>query len=306
MKSLIITINIIAITLILTSCGSRLSLLDELITSEKEIAEDMLHKVINALENEDEEELKSLFTENIKCNVGELDNGVEHLISYFSGDVVSIEDQLGGSSKSSNYGKVEKIIRRYYTVETDEYTYEFTIYVQESNYDEGDNGLYQLKIEKPNDERGDLWILHSKTPGILWDETLKPQDYLAGATRALRDGLSEWIVENYSVEAIQGIDDFSSKVEAISTSFRGLPDYSDFPQVEVIGIEEENERTLIKAYCEFDTKSSEEEISYLIYFSYYPYSENVLDGGFHTIQIVKIENENTDLMINEDPGIYYE
>lgn len=312
MKRIFIFIIIIITTIALTSCiPFRLSKLNFETTNERKLAEEMIKEIVKCIEDNDAESLKNLFSENAKKNAVNFDEGIEHVLETYQGHAVYYEDKLGSTYENNHYGDKEIHINRSYLVKTEVETYIFDFSIWKSDFDIDDNGLYQLRIltEQDDDEKSILWIMqYGDTPGILWEDTLTPNDYLASATRALSNGINDSLYYMYSKEIRESIPDFEEKIKDVITKFRGYADYDEFPDVTVLSTENDGFKTIIKAECELDTKTFDrtEDITYLIYFIYSPFETDKEGGGFYSIQICEKIDENSELIITDEPGIFYQ
>jgi hypothetical protein len=146
MKKHILLLLLVLIVLSLSSCvgGSRTEMLNK--ASDEEIAEEKLIKIIDYIENKDEEGLKSMFSKRALDESGDFSENADLLFDFFKGEVISWEKSSGPHvSKSTNYGEVIKEVDSYYFVETDKERYFFLIndfQVDDSNADnEGVNML---------------------------------------------------------------------------------------------------------------------------------------------------------------------
>jgi len=308
MKKLICILSISLITISLTACNFRLSMLDRETASEKSITEKMVKKIVAALENKDSNALKDLFSINVRKNAKDLDKGIEYLMKFYQGKSISFEDKLGSSFENDEHGEIEKSIKRGYIVKTEINSYEFEFTVKQNDNDKNDDGLFQMRIVKQGDKRDILWILHEDTAGVLWDEKLIPEDYVAGATRALSNGIEDSLAAIFSKDVHNKSGNLASEIKTVTNKFRGYADYDNFPAVNVLLTQTEGNRTVIKATCELPTKTFDgtKDITYLIYFVYIKYSESMDDSGLYTVQIIEKTNKNSQFKIYDDVGIFYE
>lgn len=307
MRRLLILLNLFILATIMTSCVPRLSMLNKQTASERVEAENMIKEIVRLLEEKDSGGLRNLFSVNVRDNVDNLDEGIEYLLETYQGDSISFEDKLGSTSESNEYGMKEIVIRRFYLVETEEESYTFVFSIKRNDNDPDDNGLLQLRIYKQGDERDVLWIMHRETPGILWEDTLTPNDYLAGATRALSNSDNDSLSAIYSKEVHESVANFEEDIEDAITMFKGYADYDNFPDVVVLSIEKDGNKTIVKAECELETKTFDraKDITYLIYFVYFPYEFNKENGGLYSMQICEKLDENSKIIRNDEAGIFY-
>ncbi|MDF2822204.1 MAG: hypothetical protein K0R15_2652 [Clostridiales bacterium] len=144
------------IIVMLSSCvgGSRIEVLNQ--ASDEEVANEKLIKIIEFIENEDEEGLKSMFSKRALDESGNFSENAELLFEFLKGEMVTWEKDSGPTVYSSNdYGKVVKEVDSYYHVETDMETYFFLINdypVDDSSADnEGVNMLLVVRVENELD-----------------------------------------------------------------------------------------------------------------------------------------------------------
>ena len=118
---------------------------------DKKIAETRLEEIIEALEKEDEEALKDMFSSNALKQANEIDSGIEYVMNFYEGKVISIEGSLE-SSDSKNNGEVKSELKGFYIVTTDKDEYIVFFIDQLVNTQNPDNvGLYMLQIIKLED-----------------------------------------------------------------------------------------------------------------------------------------------------------
>lgn len=137
--------------------------------SEEEMADSNVLQLIEYLENEDSEGVKSLFAPNILNQIDDIDTMINELILYYNGDFESM-DNTGLTTKSK---KTDGVKTKYLSTSTDVtttdnvYRIAMNWYVEDSD-DENNLGIWSLYIIKYEDDvntskyRGDgLW-----TPGV--------------------------------------------------------------------------------------------------------------------------------------------
>lgn len=302
---------IIIITIVLASCiPFRLSKLNFETTNEEKIAEEMVKEIVKCLENNDTEYLKNLFSENARNSADNLDEGIEHLFKTYQGHAVYFEDKLGSTYEHNEYGDKEIQINRSYLIETEAEIYIFDFSIWKSDFDIDDNGLFQLRIltEQDKEEKVLLWIIQGDTPGILRIDTLTANDYLAGAVRALPNGIEDSMYYMFSEEVRKSIPDLQEKIDDVITKYRGYTDYNKFPDVTILSEVNDGYNTVITAECELAAKSFDrtKDITYLIYFVYSPFETDKEGGGFYSLQICEKIDENSKLVITDEPGIFYQ
>ena len=164
MKRLKILLLLVFFILSLSSCGgiSRVELLNR--ASDEDIANEKLTKIIEYIEKEDEDGLKSMFSIRALDESEDFSENAKQLFAFFNGEVVKWEKSGGPTVFSSNdHGVVVNEVDAYYYVETDKATYFFMIndfQEDDSNADnEGVNMLLVVREENQLDiyEEGILY-----------------------------------------------------------------------------------------------------------------------------------------------------
>ena len=140
----------------------------EILPTEKEIFDTRLEQILYALENEDKVGLKNLFSTYIlELTDVDLDSGVENIMAFFQGEIISYEAVYQPSSRETiDSGEREKWIDGYATVKTNKG--DFFIYIIEqtlSTQDESRVGLYLLQIMLTDDNS--KFLSNYETMGIV-------------------------------------------------------------------------------------------------------------------------------------------
>jgi len=154
MNKLKISFILIFSMLVLSSCSLvdiRLKMLNAV--DDDAIANARLEEVIDALENQDKDALKALFSEQALNESSDFDINMNQLFEFFQGKVDSWEKSSGPSvSTSNNHGHKTKVIDSYYFVNTDKQKYFFLLTDHSVDTDNPDNvGLYLLLVVKAED-----------------------------------------------------------------------------------------------------------------------------------------------------------
>lgn len=165
-KKFLILFFIVTI-LLLSSCslgGSRTKMLFK--DNDDKKAEARLKEVIEALENQDKDALKAMFSEKALDEADDFDGSMDNLFDFFQGEVDSWEKPSGPTVFESNdYGHKTKKVSSYYYVNTDKQKYFFLLRDYPVDTDHPNNvGLYMLLVVKAEDEEkiwdGDQKILY--------------------------------------------------------------------------------------------------------------------------------------------------
>ena len=110
-------------------------------------ADARLEKIVSAIKNKDEEELKSLFSNKALDEDNDIGNEIGYLFGLLQGDIVSWERDSLSSDESIQHGKRSLMIRFSFDIKTDKDLYRF--FVIDFNVDtiEPDNqGIYMLEL----------------------------------------------------------------------------------------------------------------------------------------------------------------
>ncbi len=142
---------IISITLFmgLTSCKSfRYEVMN---TDYDAVGEARFQQIMDALSNTNNETLKSLFSPNALKEATDIDGGIEYLMNFYKGEMIS-QDGSTDLSATNEYGAKTVDLISYYTVTTDEDTYTVFFIDKVTDTENPDNvGLYMLQIIKEAD-----------------------------------------------------------------------------------------------------------------------------------------------------------
>ena len=169
-----IVLLLLAVTLLFTSCsygGSRVRR-DFFTSDDRGIANERFEQVIEAIQNQDSDALKSLFSENALNLAKDMDEAIYELFGYYQGELLSYNDwsALNVDYSKERDGSRRKRLYSTYDVETSQGSYRFAMeFIPEDTADTGNVGirsLYVIKLEDDTDPsiayRGD----GKYTPGI--------------------------------------------------------------------------------------------------------------------------------------------
>ena len=167
-------ISLFLAVLILACCSTVLTSCANFSKSDIEKSNEHLEKVLLAIQNEDTDFLKSLFSKKALSEVEDFDSGVQRLFGFFDGDVISYEYQATGiDDQKSNGIRITKK-RWWYTVSTG--TGEYLFFFLEYPRDEADPdnvGLYMLQVIKAEDRS----IFFDGGQKILFPGVYIPDEY---------------------------------------------------------------------------------------------------------------------------------
>ena len=161
MKRLIVLL--VCLCMLLTSCSST----NRLIYSEVNFwsivfrGDDylcctVLEKILKSVETKDTELLLSLFSENSKADCPELDEQVEILFNYLSGQLISLGKFIGLPNTFSTYTEGELVKESHiptYDINTTDGSYRLTFeQVEIDSNDTGNEGLVSLYVIRAEDD----------------------------------------------------------------------------------------------------------------------------------------------------------
>jgi len=131
--------------------GDRMEMLNKDADDKK--ADERLKQIIDAINSEDKESLKSMFSKQALDEVEDLDQNMDYLFDIFYGQVKSMESDGILVSESNDYGNDIKEVKSFYSVETDKQKYLFFILECTVNTEQPDSiGIYSLRVIKAEDE----------------------------------------------------------------------------------------------------------------------------------------------------------
>lgn len=160
----------ILLAALLLACLNGCSLLPSFFETDDKIAQAQIDAVLSALQEEDSDALKALFSNHTRSSVDDFDRVVEDLFVYYQGAVVSVHDWGMQTSKEREGDMTKKDLYLSYDVTTEDQIYRLAIhYCATNDYapeQEGICSLYIIKMVEDTDPqyayRGD----HAYIPGI--------------------------------------------------------------------------------------------------------------------------------------------
>ncbi len=161
---------LIASMLLLTSCSlAGVPMAGRFfVDRDDELADERLEQVLEAIENQDKDALKGLFSKRALEETADFDAGAEYLFELFQGDVASWDGDIGPVYESIELGKRTKEMTSFFDVVTDEQTYiVFLADVPVDTQNPDNAGLYALRVVKAEDEETQLTYAEDMmVPGI--------------------------------------------------------------------------------------------------------------------------------------------
>ena len=168
MKKTLLLLPIIGLVLVLTSCSLRRNFL---MKDDSSVANDKFSELIDAIQTQDINTLKSLFSKNALKEAENLDESIRHLFDYFQGELISYNDWGGPGVKAEmEYGDYQEVYDATYDFETAQDKYRLWMEIITVDTTDADNvgirSLYIIRFEE--DTRTDFAYRGDRkhTPGI--------------------------------------------------------------------------------------------------------------------------------------------
>jgi len=172
MKRLLLFVTSVVLAFGLTSC-SGIGREFDLFRNDDAIADEYCEEIIDALENQDTDKLKSMFSTSALAEAEDIDEGLVYVMDFYQGETTLID---GGCSTSESVDHGEKTIElnALYSVTTDKDEYLIFFIYDDVDTENPDNvGLYMLQIMKASEKEEQFdWVGKQYIAGI-WqpDET---------------------------------------------------------------------------------------------------------------------------------------
>lgn len=115
------------------------------------IADDRASEIVTALENGDQDAIRSMFSNQALNEAEELDDAILSAIEYYKGNLVSSNGTIA-TDESQNGKKKTFKIRADYTILTDLETYNLYFIEKYNSEDENENGLYLIWLSKDSEK----------------------------------------------------------------------------------------------------------------------------------------------------------
>ena len=116
-------VYIIVICIILGGCMSRRGKLTKELGSEQQMADKMMADIVSALDNNDEDALKSLFSQKTIKEVDDLDQQILDIMNFYKGISRNYEGHIFSSNDIRDGKNVKKLIEGMYKLETEHGNY---------------------------------------------------------------------------------------------------------------------------------------------------------------------------------------
>ena len=150
MKRLLLFVTSVVLAFGLTSC-SGIGREFDLFRNDEAIADEYCEEIIDALENQDTDKLKSMFSTSALAEAENIDEGLAYVMDFFQGETTLID---GGCSTYESVDHGEKTIELdcMYWVTTDKDEYFILFVYDDVDTENPDNvGLYMLQIMKASE-----------------------------------------------------------------------------------------------------------------------------------------------------------
>ena len=168
MKKTLLLLPIIGIVLVLTSCSLRRNFL---MKDDSSVANNKFSELIDAIQTQDINTLKSLFSKNTLKEAENLDESIRHLFDYLQGELVSYNNWGGPGVKAEmEYGDYQEVYDATYDFETAQDKYRLWMEIITVDTTDADNvgirSLYIIRFEDDTDQNCAYWGDGEHTPGI--------------------------------------------------------------------------------------------------------------------------------------------
>ena len=170
MKRLLFILTSVVLSFGLTSC-SVMGRGFLYFRNDEAIADDYCEEIIDALENQDTDELKSMFSTSALAEAEDIDEGLAYVMDFYQGETQSV-DLAVATSESVDHGEktIQLICSVDVTTEEEDYLV-FFVYTDVDTENPDNIGLYMLQIMKQSDVEEQLdWVGKPYIAGIWQPE----------------------------------------------------------------------------------------------------------------------------------------
>lgn len=149
----------------LTGCSNKY--FNDWFSSEQNETDKMCQQIIEACKQQDSEKLKSLFSEESKKNIENLDTEISAFFDYIEGSIQRFEGDCASSSES-NYGKRKTELDGMYLILTEKERYCMNFYMYSQDDENAQNvGIYKIEIALESEVAEDNFIWDNPPNGIF-------------------------------------------------------------------------------------------------------------------------------------------
>ncbi len=160
-----LVLSIVIIILDLTGCSNKY--FNNWFNSEQNETDKICQQIIEAYKQQDSEKLKSLFSEESKKNIEDLDTEISVFFDYIEGSIQSFEGDCASSSES-DHGKRKTELDGMYLISTDKEKYRMNFYVYSEDDENAQNvGVYKIEIALESEVAEDNFIWDNPQNGIF-------------------------------------------------------------------------------------------------------------------------------------------
>ena len=142
-----------------------------LLRDDEAIADEYCEEIIDALETQDTDKLKSMFSTNALAEAEDIDEGLAYVMDFYQGETLSV-DLVVATSESVDHGEktIQLICPVDVTTDKDEY-FIFFVYNDVDTENPDNVGLYMLQIMKASEKEEQFdWVGKSYIAGIWQPE----------------------------------------------------------------------------------------------------------------------------------------
>ena len=164
---------LITLMLLLTSCSMGDSNMRKMFfaRNDKQIANEQLEALLEAIQSKNAQAVKELFSDNAWAESGNMEKSILVLFDYFQGELVSYKSWAGPSVHATkNHGEYWKSYDCTYDFETSKDKYRLAMEIVTVDTTDADNigirSLYIIRFEDDTDQNCAYWGDGEHTPGI--------------------------------------------------------------------------------------------------------------------------------------------
>ena len=173
MKKIRRLLPLITLMLLLTSCSMGDSNMRKMFfaRNNKQIANEQLEALLEAIQSKNAQAVKELFSDNAWAESGNMEKSILVLFDYFQGELVSYKSWAGPSVHATkNHGEYWKSYDRTYDFETTQDKYRLAMEIITVDTTDADNigirSLYIIRFEDDTRPNFAYWGDGEHTPGI--------------------------------------------------------------------------------------------------------------------------------------------
>ena len=126
------------------------------LNEDAKISNKHLDDILGVLKSKDKEALKEMFSVSALKVAKDIDKGIDYVMDFFDGEIISVDGGPGRSAESNNSGVSVAEDTYQYTITTDKGIYEvFLIYISKDTFNPENEGLYMLQIIDGNNVKSE-------------------------------------------------------------------------------------------------------------------------------------------------------